>query len=187
MYDDTTVCYEVWWEHRKNWSYKSNLNSKAIYYRAATEDFLKSSTFLHSDPLNEEEIAIHRPDLPLCVCRNANLSWSNKIYATIKEYENSIKEDVDNTIKFVGLNIPKIVLIPFGLKGGLKKGIIIEASNGISLSAIELLWNANIVESPHITGPLRNGIGIYRQGFEKKIPSFYLWGFNNNPDFFNNG
>ena len=52
----------------------------------------------------------------------------------IDDYENYIKMDIDNTIKFIGLNIPKIVLIPFGLKGGLKKGIIVEARNGVALS-----------------------------------------------------
>ena len=184
MYDDTTVCYETWWDHTKNWAYKSNLSGKVIYYRASTEDFLKTATFLHSEPLNDEEIAIHRPDLPLYVCRNANLKWSDKIYDTIEAYENYIKEDIDNTIQFSALNIPKIILAPFGLKGGLKKGVIIEARNGVSLSAVELLWNANNIEAPYITTPVRNGVGIYRQGFAKKIPSFYIWGFNNDPDYF---
>ena len=79
-----------------------------------------------------------------------------------------------------GLNIPEIFLVPFGLKGGLKKSVLIKALNGTDFSGVELLWHAQNAQSPYINGKSEIGIGLHRLGFEKGIPSFYIGGYYDN-------
>lgn len=125
--DDITVIYEIWWPHSKDWSYKYNLRKKSIYYRTSVSNFLKNATYFRTDQLSPEEIAVHRPELPLYLCRNDQLSWTKKIYRNLEEFEKENGHALQFIVSPCSLEISKIVLVPFGSKGGLKKGAVIEA------------------------------------------------------------
>ena len=65
------------------------------------------------------------------------------------------------------------MLLPYGSKGGLKKGTLIYAENGQYFPIDELLLKANQIQEL-VNGEKSTGIGIYRLGFEKSTPSYYI-------------
>ncbi len=72
----------------------------------------------------------------------------------------------------------QIVLVPSGKKGGLKKGIVISADNSLYFTMSELLWKAKEIQES-LNEEKSEGIGIYRLGFEKRIPSYSIGEFTN--------
>jgi hypothetical protein len=187
MGDGVWLVYEVWWKHAKDWSYKSSLKSKVIYYRASSERFFKDATYFAKEQLTEEEIRIHRPDLPLNLCRSDQMSWTSKSYATIGDFEKDNSTAMQNLASVCDLKIGKIIFVPYGPKGGLKKGVKVEAQNGMNFTCRELLWNAQNIEAPHNPPGEEKGVGIFRLGFEKGIPSYYIGGFIDTAGFLNEG
>jgi len=183
FFDNVQVFYEVWWEHCNDWSNRSNLNSKSYYYRTSFNHFVTTSVFLRTEPLTESEKKVHRPDLPFCIFRNTQLSWTDKVFSSIISYENYLSSKSINTKEIPGLNIPEIFLVPYGLKGEYKKSVLIKAMNGTNFSGIELLWHAQNAQAPYINGESETGIGIYRLGFETGIPSFYIGGYYDSAGF----
>jgi len=73
------------------------------------------------------------------------------------------------------LPLRALYLIPFGAKGGHKRGVLIKSADGSGFSSLELLWQASKLQTAMIASH-DNGVGIYRSGFQNRIPSFYLWG-----------
>ncbi len=67
----------------------------------------------------------------------------------------------------------KLVLIPYGNKGGLKKGSVVTATNSKYFESAELIWKAKELQEA-INNHVSNGIGLYRMGFEKGFPSYYI-------------
>lgn len=183
LYDNYQVFYEILWAHRKNWSNSSDLTGKAYYYRSSLGHFLNASVFLRVEQLSDEEVKVHRPDLPLAVCRNSLLSWFNNKTYMFNEYKKISAGHLNDLNSLDKLNIGKIVLVPFGAKGGYKKSVFVDAFNGNDFPGIELLWKANQVQSPHITASIEKGVGLYRLGFEKGVPSFYIGGYYDNAGF----
>jgi len=177
MTDDIAVFYEVWWPHVKEWSYKTNLKKRAIYYRTSVNKFMSEATYFRNELLSQEEIDVHRPDLPLFLCRNDRISWTTAKYKTMEQFEKENHIALHHTISLRSLDIGKIILVPSGPDGGLKKGITIEAKNNTSFTCTELLWNAQNIQADYISTKIEAGIGIFRQGFEKGVPTFYIGGF----------
>ena len=176
-FDDVEVLYDCWWPHRKVWGL-SKLSGNATYYRIPTALLCAHATRLRIDPMTQEEIAFHRPDLPLRLCRFPNLHWTKVRYPSIDSYASAIKKSsprnrVDG--KRVALAIPEVILKPFGPKGSAKRGTVIEARNDKGFCALELLWRAHNLQAPYVKD-WEKGVGIYRSGFERGIPSYYLWG-----------
>lgn len=83
--------------------------------------------------------------------------------------QNSLKTILDKGV----VNAGKLVLIPFGKKGGLQKGVIVEADNQRYFNYAELVLRAKEIQEK-INNEVSKGIGIYRIGFEKAIPSYYI-------------
>ena len=54
-----------------------------------------------------------------------------------------------------------------------KKGTIVTADNGTYLDCEELIWKAKRVQES-VNKETSEGIGIYRIGFESRLPSFYI-------------
>ena len=71
------------------------------------------------------------------------------------------------------LQADKIVLLPYGVKGGLKKGQIVKADNESYFDCEELIWKAKRIQES-VNNETSKGIGIYRIGFETRLPSFYI-------------
>ncbi len=175
-FDEKKVFYDVWWSIG-DWCCRVSLRSKVSFYRTSVQIFLATAELIRVDALNENEISIIRPDLPFVTLQFDSINWTSKNYSTIELFKNEFINLKINLNKYGKVYIPKVVLIPFGVKGGRKKASVVEAINGEYFESIELLWNAHNIQSTHITErSLEKGIGIYRLGFEKGMPSYYIWG-----------
>ena len=74
-------------------------------------------------------------------------------------------------------NATEVVLYPFGPNGGQSAGVRVKADNGIAFTTGELLSKAAAVQAPCIGDVMpTRGVGIYRSGLHRGIPSYYLWG-----------
>lgn len=176
-FDEVEVFYDCWWPHLGDWGL-SKLPANVSYYRISTP-FLKShAAYLRVEPLTPAETAFHRPDLPLRLCRFPNIHWTNKRFATIKAFVAAVKKSSPRRqldTQQVALAIPKAALMPFGPKGSAKRGVVVEAQTDTGFSAAELLWLAHELEAPYVK-EWDKGVGLYRSGVERGIPSYYLWG-----------
>lgn len=178
-FDDIEVHYDSWWPHSESWGL-STLKGKATYYRTSRRIIDERTVFLRDEPLTEEEASIHRPDLPLRMCRSKDLQWSSTQHSNIKAFAEHIRGESSkdyNELEKFSLSTSSVVLAPFGPKGSQKRGTLLKANNGRGFSGIELLWHAFALQAPFLTG-LSEGVGIYRLGFQQGAPSYYLWGFH---------
>jgi hypothetical protein len=161
--DGDVVMYDVWWPHLDGWGLAdlATVKRKRIAYYVTTVDTLvEKATRLRSDPLTDDERALHRPDLPFAALQDAALTWSSDPAGSRSE-----------------LSAPRVYLSPFGPGGGTKAGRRVDADNGSAFSAEELWHKAQAVQAPHLGGePPVAGVGIYRSGLQRGLPEFYLWG-----------
>ncbi|SFN99671.1 hypothetical protein [Salegentibacter flavus] len=161
-FDDYEVLYDSQWEEGK-WMFSDNLRRKSSFYRISTDFFKKKSSFIKSQDLNEKEYEIFRPDLPIRFGRYRDYSWNN--------LKGENLENVEKELSSESLNINRLFLIPFGPKGGLKKSVQIESE--VNLTLFEVIKAAQEIQES-VNNEMTNGIGIFRDGFEKGIPSYYI-------------
>jgi hypothetical protein len=169
------VFYDEWWPHINSWGITS-LKIKHYYTRTPLELFTRGCELLRVEPLTDEEFKVHRPDLEMWVARSENSYWPKHHYSSLIECEEFLKK---NYITFSNKNIldlPEIFLYPYGPNGGHKKGVKIAADNGNYFSEIELFFKAQKIQSKYIKFE-KPGIGIFRTGIEKGLPSFYIGGY----------
>lgn len=158
MADPIETFYDVHWPE-VGWGLARVKN--ATYYRIST--FLASSAKREChEPLTQQEKATHRPDLPMRLLRNAEADW-NGSPASLATSATDIKIDA-----------PELALIPFGAKGGGLKSQIVEAADRRAFRGTELLLRAQALQKAIC--PEVKGIGLYRSGISRGIPSYYLWG-----------
>ncbi len=182
MFSEIQIFYEVWWNSCNDWSYRNNLKSKAIYYRASYDRFFSNAVYLRTDTLSELEIKVHRPDLPLHLCRVAQISWIKDNFTTLEKYNKYFMDELGDIKGLAELNMPEVYLVPFGVKGAKKKSVLVKAINGSQFSGLELLWQAQNTQAPYIIENIEKGVGLYRLGIEKGIPSFYIGVFYGTSD-----
>ena len=84
--------------------------------------------------------------------------------------ENGI-ESLPTNIANQQINTYKIMLVPHGPKGGIKKSVLVEGK--ANLKASEIVRAAINIQKP-IEGQENKGIGFFRLGFEKGLPSYYI-------------
>jgi hypothetical protein len=177
VFDEVETLYDCWWPHNNAWGL-SKLPGNASYYRIPTPFLKARAARLRLEPLTPAEFAVHRPDLPLRLCRVRNLQWTAERYPTKQAFLEGIKElsqrrRIDD--KQVALAIPAVTLMPFGPKGSAKRGVAVEAQNTVGFSALELLWLAQDLQAPYVK-EWDKGVGLYRSGIQRGLPSYYLWG-----------
>jgi len=102
--------------------------------------------------------------------RSKALSWNDFKVSDLKDLP-------DKGFLQQELQADKIVLLPYGIKGGLKKGTTVTADNGIYLDCEELIWKAKRIQES-VNNETSKGIGIYRIGFENSLPSFCIGQYN---------
>lgn len=163
-FDEYEVFYDRYWEDDNSWTFSSNLKKKCSFFRIPVDVFLNEYLRIDFKALTEIEKKTFRPDITIRTCRIKNLSW------TEQNLLDKIKESRSN---FQLIKTNKIWLYPFGSKGGLKKGELIEAKNKNEFSANELFINASRLQK-EVNKNQTNGIGIYRIGIQKQIPSYYI-------------
>ena len=169
-FDAHVVMYDTWWSHRGAWG-MSKLLGNYSYYRLQRSYFEEHVSLLRVDPFSEKEALVHRPDLPFAFGVCQSLSWYEK-------WPDSVRAENEET-----LQTPAIYLAPFGPRDSSKSAVLVQAANGLSFSEAELLLAAKSIQEPHIRElRLTSGVGIYRSGIQKRLPSYYLWGSKSRMD-----
>jgi hypothetical protein len=178
VHDGDVVMYDAWWPHLENWGLadlESLKRKRVSYYVVIASVLTEKATYVRSEALTGDERAVHRPDLPFAVVQDAVLSWPSEIPGT-STWPDGVC-DADGCPEGTGLQASEIYLSPFGPKGGSKTGVRVKAANGTAFTVEELLQKAAAVEAPHVGDVLPvHGVGIYREGLQRGIPAFYLWG-----------
>lgn len=169
-FDGHVVMYDVWWPHKAGWAMAKLLGS-FTYCRMTRAVFEARSVFLREDPLTAQELSVHRPDLPFAFARRAKLSWYER-WGEVEAAPVSFSTGVQPI-----LDAPAIFLAPFGPRDSAKPPVLVHAANGHHFTEVEVLRLAKEVQEPFI-GELRltDGVGLYRSGIKKRLPSYYLWG-----------
>jgi hypothetical protein len=171
--DDTEVFYDCLWPHDNTWTFSGNFKKKCYFYRTSRDLFDSKSRLINDLPLTEEEQKAFRPDLPMRFGRTRELKWNDFGVSEFTVFVRTVKNLNDNRFLEGKIDTGEMVLIPYGPKGGLKKGTIVRADNGKYFECAEVIWKAKGLQE-NINDITSEGIGIYRIGFEKGLPSFYI-------------
>lgn len=159
MGDEIEVFYEAFFPE-VGWNLARARTS--TYYRVATPILRSRGHHIRTEPLTDDELARHRPDLPLRLLRTEGAHWGRPL-------PNWPAVDIDFEIAS-----RRLAIVPFGSKGAPRKAIVVKAANAHSLTAGELLVAAHRIQT--VECPEVNGVGMYRSGLSGGIPSYYLWG-----------
>jgi len=170
--DSDVVMYDAWWSHLGSWGMADLAEVKRgvwNYYVTFVSTVLEQAEYVRTEPLSSAEAALHRPDLPFAIGQNAASSWSSEQTTAAAGAWNASGGDA--------IAVAQVYLSPFGPQGGQRRAIRVQADNGSSFTTGELIRKAAVVQAPHIKdeGPT-TGIGVYRAGLRRGIPSYYLWG-----------
>ena len=143
----------------------ARLSGDFTYCRLPRRHVEANARYVRTDALTETELQIHRPDLPFAVARRDDVSW----------YEPAWQEDAFETTSVLPVGV--IYLAPFGPRDSAKTAVLLTAENGEWFTEAELLTKAKVLQEPFV-GDVRltEGVGIYRAGIKKRIPSYYIWG-----------
>ncbi len=168
--DDVEVFYDCWWPHDNVWGFGTTRGT-CSYYRVPRKLLAERSKYVRTEIFTPSEESRHRPDLPLRLAALRDVDWP--VEQAIAKFSEAIS--------FLGANEPlrasKLVLCPFGPKGGSKKGIVVIPADGEAFSVPELLILGARIQAPNLRNTLpTSGIGLYRLGLQNGVPSFYLWG-----------
>jgi hypothetical protein len=168
-FDRDVVMYDTWWPHKGAWA-MARLQGTFTYYRLSRDYFEAHSRYVRTDPLTEQERLVHRPDLPFAFAQRPSLSWYEPWHQPHVSTASSLRAEP-------ALEAAAIFLSPFGPRDSAKPAVLVHAENGRSFGEAELLRLAKAVQDPFV-GDVRltSGVGIYRSGIKKRIPSYYLWG-----------
>jgi hypothetical protein len=174
VHDDDVVMHDAWWPHLNGWGLANlaELKGKRIsYYVAPDSTLVEKATYLRTEPLTDGEIAVHRPELPFSAVRCAGVDWPAAAPASTDELISTGCE-VTRTV-----DAAEIYLYPFGPNGAQKPGVRVKADNGTGFTAAELIGKAAAVQARYLgRTKLVDGAGIYRDGLNRGIPAYYLWG-----------
>lgn len=162
--DEHEVFYDCQWEHDGLWTFQGNFNRTCIFYRTPTALFAQRSMRTGHLPFTDKELAAFRPDLPMRLGRNRELSWNSS-------WDSGILEQPQMT---ANIALDGVVLVPYGSKGGLKGGVVLRASSvGSGFTVRELLLAAKRIQE-QVNPQTSDGVGLYRLGWQKRLPSYYI-------------
>ncbi|MFT4600042.1 MAG: hypothetical protein ACI857_000210 [Arenicella sp.] len=189
MFDDKEVFYQtvneedafIYAEHKT-----------VSYYRVSQDHFVDNADYIKSLDFTENELEIHRPDLPLRLNCFSGFFWPDNAFKKDIDFNTFLKSVGITQEKLTGLDSSKIVLFPTSQKQSNKKSILLENKNG-RFSGRELLIQCFKIQSEYVQlekpyfssfklAPDRkeekrlSGIGIYRIGIKGNVPSYYLGG-----------
>ena len=130
---------------------------------------------LQSTPLSEEIIEKLYLNLPMRIGRLRKLSWDSEYFNTLEVYLDYIKKHTKEmwSEKVIALN--SLYVIPYTMSEFPKKPVKVESDNSQYFTVKELLWKAAKVRNAFVKGG-SEGVGLYRSGIYKGLPSYYIWG-----------
>ena len=182
-FDEFEVFYDAYWTTLDKWTFSDSLNGKCFYYRTTPYHFLNSAELLKVQPLTEKEFSIFRPDLAFRPFRHKQIQWTTEIFDSMDLYLDKLSRSGFHISDEIALNIPEIILHPYGPKGGGAKAKKISATNGYSFTHNELLWNAHCIQAINLREDSKDGVGLFRLGHEKKSPSYYIGNYYDKANF----
>lgn len=175
-FDDEQVMYDCWWPHIQGWGIDS-LSRTISYYRLPLSLLLKRSKYLRTDEYTEAELSVHRPDLPFSFAQFADLEWPSIPPVAKEDFPGSISLVARAGASKPRLDTAKLYLLPFGPKGSVKPGVALESENPLGFTIDEMLWHAARLQAPYLREiKATAGVGIYRSGIQRRLPSYYIWG-----------
>jgi hypothetical protein len=179
VHDRDRIAYDCWWPHLKNWGYadlEPIRRGRANYYGVNVATLLAKAAFVGNEPLTDEEAKVHRPDLPITVVQRAGVSWPVDVVAA-RAWAEQFRGGGIGGVDGADLQVTEVYLSPFGPKGATKGGVRVRADNGMAFTAEELMRKAAEIQAK-ATGKATSlpGVGIYRLGLNRLVPSFWLWG-----------
>ncbi|RUA34638.1 MAG: hypothetical protein DSY77_04500 [Bacteroidetes bacterium] len=189
MFDEKEVFYQT---INEDDSFVYAKNKTLSYYRTTREYFEENSTLIKHLALTEQEIEIHRPDLPLRLNCFSGLFWTNKNFENETDLNDFLKIAEIDIEKLDGLNSPKVVIFPTSQQQSHKKSILMENTAG-QFSGRELMLQCFVIQSEYVKPEKLyfsrfrlipngreekrlSGIGMYRLGIKGNVPSYYLGG-----------
>ena len=176
-FDKSVVMYDTWLPHKNAWA-MSNLPGSFSYYRLSRTYFESHSRYLRTEPYSEQEQKVHRPDLPFEFARRSHLSW----YEPWDEPATPGDANYSAVCQPV-LESSALFLAPFGPRDSAKPAILVHAQNGEFFTEDEVLRLARTLQVPYLgEARLTSGVGIYRSGIKKRLPSYYIWGSKSRMD-----
>lgn len=159
--DEHEVLYDCEWSEGQ-WTFSGRFKRTCIFYRVPTALFAKRSQRIGDLPLTPEELNAFRPDLPMRVGRSRDLSWNTP-------WDTGSAEQAASNQR---INSDAVVLVPYGSKGGSKKGVVVTSADG-GLMVLDLMLEAKRIQEA-VNAGTSNGIGLYRSGWQKRLPSYYI-------------
>ncbi len=178
VHDGDVVMYDAWWPDLGDWGL-ADLGSikrrRVSYYVVATRVLAEKAAYLRAAPLTAHELSVHRPDLPFAALQEPGLSWTTEPPSATTPPPGPGEVDGDGAR--VALHVGEIYLCPFGPQGGSKAGTRVKAANGQAFTVAELLRIAATVQASQAGDlPPVQGVGVYREGLQRGLPAYYLWG-----------
>lgn len=175
-FDDNLVMYDSWQPDVPGWGIDS-LNRTISYLRIPLSLLLSKSKYLRTEEYCEAELSIHRPDLPFSFAQSANVEWPSISPKTKEDFSAITSSGPHSEASRSILDTSKLYLHPFGPKGSFKPGVVLESENPSGFTIDEVLWHAARLQSPYLREiKVTTGVGIYRSGIQRKLPSYYIWG-----------
>lgn len=166
-FDDVEVFYDSL-SYDGTWMF-ANLKRAMTYYRLPTDFFIENTELLDVNVLSDEEKQVFRPDLPFRFFRDKNLSW-REVYTNAEKGNTSIP-----SFSFKDLDIDKIYINSCMKSGRFSKSILINTKEQPDIEILKIISKAQVEALKPKNDTI--GVGIFRCGSTKKIPSFYLWGY----------
>jgi hypothetical protein len=175
-FDAEQVMYDSWLSDASMWGIDS-LSRRISYYRTLTSFVLNRSHYLRTEEYTEQERSVHRPDLPFSFAKFHSLEWPMTCPASANDFPHIFPKPVDAKVGELVLDAPRIFLEPFGPKGGPKPSVLITAENKTSFTVEEVLWQSARLQFQHLRDDrIVDGVGIYRSGIQRGLPSYCVWG-----------
>jgi hypothetical protein len=147
-----------------NWFF-SDFSKEGNYIRMPTPYVLKHGMQVGKATITDEEWHIHRPDLPLRLCRLKQIDWD-----TI-----SIDGLLNTECDCPALQAKSIYLLPTTKNKRMPKGYILASTINNIIDPKALLTECLRLQEGVYRWVGNEGFGIFRRGFHKSAPSYYIW------------
>ena len=172
--------YEVFSDGKRiteeKWDLDANRIKTKIFARSRRNAFDKWSTLIGYEPYSDERLAVIRPDLPMRIGRIYDISWGDQVFNSEETIAKYLETYASVAVRTKMLDVKEVYLKRQSKTAGSSVPFLVTADNGKNIPLEELLFKANQIQSSLKTEKSA-GIGIYRSGIIKGIPSYYIWSF----------
>jgi len=174
-FDNIEAFVDIYHKDVNNWSTLEYGVKNIIFTRMPFGDIIKYGNKIGFDEVSiglEKKLFL---SLPHRISRIIDVNWEDNIFCE----QNALFSYLESTMSIEWLErkieLPEIYLGAQTKTGGWKKDELIKADNGIYFTSSEVLWKASLLQKVNIKNSI--GVGIYRSGVKRGIPSYYIGGY----------